>query len=120
MHLDEVPDFLAGLREAAPDEHAMVFVNFEDLFDRKLWHELTEALLEWYNKPDSFQQRPVLFKNFVILIAEKINKLRLVQLALKSLGALPGMLDHLEEPLTNLDRRRTAKRIPRPARQGGQ
>ena len=91
MHLDEVPDFLSSLRDDAPDEQTVVFLNFEDLFDRKLWHELTDALVGWYDNPDSFKQRLVLFNNFVILIAEKINKLKLVQLALRTLEAIPGM-----------------------------
>jgi len=57
-------------------------LDFEDFWERKLWHQLTTALDEFFRHPESGPQRLGLFKNFVMTFADKINQLKLVELGL--------------------------------------
>lgn len=82
MNVDTIPDFLAEQRDVAPAELQHLFINFEDYWERKLWHQLTDALVEFFNHKDSSSQRLPFYKTFVLTFADKINQLKLVILAL--------------------------------------
>ncbi|EOD45064.1 Proteasome regulatory particle subunit [Neofusicoccum parvum] len=82
--LEMIPDYLAEQRDAAPDDLQPFFLNFEDYWERKLWHELTDSLIEYYSHPQSAPQRINLFNTFVRTFAEKINQLKLVTLGLSA------------------------------------
>lgn len=82
MNVDTIPDFLADQRDAAPAELQHLFINFEDYWERKLWHQLTDTLVEFFNHKDSASQRLPFYKTFVLTFADKINQLKLVTLAL--------------------------------------
>ncbi|KAI9822895.1 MAG: 26S proteasome regulatory subunit [Thelocarpon impressellum] len=84
MNLDTIPDFLAEQRDAAPADLQPLFMSFEDYWERRLWHQLTEALVECFNQADSAPQRIPLYKTFVSSFADKINQLRLVTLGLSA------------------------------------
>ncbi|TPX09575.1 uncharacterized protein E0L32_009176 [Thyridium curvatum] len=84
MNVDTISDFLAEQRDGAPDELQPMILQFEDLWERKLWHQLTDSLLEFFNHPDSAKLRLQFFKVFVTKFADKINQLKLVNLALKA------------------------------------
>ncbi|KAF8250056.1 hypothetical protein K440DRAFT_597446 [Wilcoxina mikolae CBS 423.85] len=78
-----IPEFLAQQRdEHAPPELQHFFLDFEDFWDRKLWHQLTNSLDDFFKAPESGPQRLELFKNFVLTFADKINQLKLVELGL--------------------------------------
>ena len=57
---EKVHDLLTDQREKSPEELEHFFLRFEDLWERKLWHELTNALLEFYELPESAPQRIIL------------------------------------------------------------
>ena len=80
MDPEKVQDFLSEQREAAPEELQQSFLNIEDFWDRKLWHQLTETLIEYFNTPASAPQRLPLFQKFILSFAEKINQLKFVTL----------------------------------------
>ncbi|KAF4300974.1 hypothetical protein GTA08_BOTSDO06883 [Botryosphaeria dothidea] len=82
--LEMIPDYLAEQRDAAPDDLQPFFLNFEDYWERKLWHELTNTLIEYYSHPQSAPQRINLFNTFVRTFADKINQLKLVTLGLSA------------------------------------
>ncbi|EHK23211.1 26S proteasome Rpn9 subunit-like protein [Trichoderma virens Gv29-8] len=84
MNTDSIPDFLAEQRDAAPEKLQPLILNFEDYWERKLWHQLTDALVEFFNDDDSAAQRLAFYNVFILKFADKINKLKLVMLALKA------------------------------------
>lgn len=82
MEADKIPDFLAEQRAQAPEDAQALFLNFEDYWERKLWHELTNALLEYFQMPESAPQRLPIFKSFILSFADRINQLKFVSLGL--------------------------------------
>lgn len=75
-----VSSFLTEQREAAPEDLQQSFLDIEDYWDRKLWHQLTGVLSEYFNNPASASQRLSLFQHFILTFAEKINQLKFVSL----------------------------------------
>lgn len=84
MNVDTVADFLAEQRDEAPEELQPLVLEFEDLWERKLWHQLTDALMQFFNHEKSAPQRLAFYKIFILKFADKINQLKLVQIALKA------------------------------------
>ena len=82
MQADKIPEFLAEQREEAPAESHALFLSFEDFWERKLWHQLTNALIEYFCLPESAPQRLAIFKSFILSFADKINQLKFVTLGL--------------------------------------
>lgn len=82
MQSDKIPDFLAEQREQAPEESQALFLSFEDFWERKLWHQLTNSLIEFFCLPESAPQRLAIFKSFILSFADKINQLKFVTLGL--------------------------------------
>jgi hypothetical protein len=85
MEIDSkpIPEFLEQQREEnTPPELQSFFLDFQDHWERKLWHQLTNSLDEFFKHPDSGPQRLAVFKNFVLTFADKINQLKLVELGL--------------------------------------
>ncbi|ETI25067.1 hypothetical protein G647_04437 [Cladophialophora carrionii CBS 160.54] len=90
---EAISNFLAEQRDEAPDDLQHIFITFEDLWDRKLWHQLTDNLLEYFQNPASEKQRLPIYNTFIISFADKINQLKLVKLAL---GASAQIQDDTE------------------------
>ncbi|KAI9790840.1 MAG: 26S proteasome regulatory subunit [Piccolia ochrophora] len=84
MDIDTIPNFLAEQRDAAPPDLQHHFISFEDFWERKLWHQLTDVLVEYFEHPESSPQRIPLYKTFVSSFADKINQLKLVTLGLSA------------------------------------
>ncbi|KAF2664914.1 hypothetical protein BT63DRAFT_428869 [Microthyrium microscopicum] len=84
MDIDTIPNHLADQRDNAPDELQHYFIQFEDFWERKLWHELTDSLIEFFDLPASAPQRIPLYKNFILSFVDRINKLKLVTLGLSA------------------------------------
>ncbi|KAL1988388.1 hypothetical protein VTN96DRAFT_10071 [Rasamsonia emersonii] len=82
MEADKIPDFLAEQRDQAPPEAQGLFLNFEDYWERKLWHQLTDALIDFFRMPESAPQRLPIFKSFILSFADRINQLKFVSLGL--------------------------------------
>lgn len=84
MNVDTIPDFLAEQSQNAHADLQPLFLDFEDLWERKLWHQLTDALIEFFNHKESAPQRLAFYKQFILTFADKINQLKLVTLALSA------------------------------------
>ncbi|CAM1503746.1 Fc.00g013370.m01.CDS01 [Cosmosporella sp. VM-42] len=84
MNTDTIPDFLADQRDEAPEELQHLILDFENFWERKLWHQLTDALVEFFSHPGSAPQRLPFYRVFILKFADKINQLKLVDLALKA------------------------------------
>ncbi|TEA12317.1 putative 26S proteasome regulatory subunit rpn9 [Colletotrichum sidae] len=84
MSADAISDFLAEQRDEAPEELQHLVLEFENYWERKLWHQLTDALSQFFSHPGSKPQRLAFYKVFVLKFADKINQLKLVDLALKA------------------------------------
>ncbi|KAL9094811.1 MAG: hypothetical protein Q9165_002760 [Trypethelium subeluteriae] len=95
MDNDRIPNHLTELRDLAPDELQHYFLDFEDFWERKLWHELTSVLVEYFNDPASGPQRIALFGTFIKSFADKINQLKLVALGLRASNEYKGQEQRL-------------------------
>ncbi|KAI0423812.1 hypothetical protein F5Y09DRAFT_336272 [Xylaria sp. FL1042] len=84
MNVDTIADFLADQRDQAPEELQGLIIQCEDFWERKLWHQLTDLLIEFFANPKSEPQRLAFFKVFILKFADKINQLKLVDLGLKA------------------------------------
>ena len=91
---ETISDFLTEQRDAAPAEDQHLFLTFEDLWERKLWHQLTDRLLEFYARPESESQRLPIYNNFIVSFADKINQLKLAKLALSAATQCKGSVRH--------------------------
>ncbi|KAF3186422.1 26S proteasome regulatory subunit [Orbilia oligospora] len=91
----DIEAFLAEERDKADEELTVMFLQFEELWSRKLWHQLTESLLEFFNKPQSGKQRLSIYQTFVLSFADKINQLNLVSLGLLAASHIQDKNDAL-------------------------
>lgn len=90
MELDKIPDYLEAQRDSAPEDLQHYFLQFHDFWERKLWHELTDTLLQYFDEPASKSTRLSVYNNFIKTFAEKINKLKLVSLGLIAANECSG------------------------------
>lgn len=79
---EKTTQLLSELRSNAPEEFQQTFIDIEDNWERKLWHQLTDVLVNFFSDPDSSPVRTVLFLRFVSSFADKINQLKFIHLAL--------------------------------------
>lgn len=93
MSADAIPDFLAEQRDEAPEELQSLILDFENFWERKLWHQLTNALVDFFSHPGSAPQRLSFYRVFILKFADKINQLKLVDLALKAATECTGTLE---------------------------
>ncbi len=92
MDNEKISSFLSDQRDSAPDDLQHYYLTFEDYWERKLWHELTDILVNFYNESQSAGQRIPLYENFVKTFAEKINQLKLVTIGLRTTGKYKGIV----------------------------
>ena len=90
MDPEAVANFLSEQREDAPEDLQQSFLTIEDYWDRKLWHQLTDVLVEYFNTPDSASQRLPLFRRFILSFSDKINQLKFVSLGLLAASQCSG------------------------------
>ncbi|CAK3971010.1 26S proteasome regulatory subunit rpn9 [Lecanosticta acicola] len=84
MQQEKIADFLQEQRDQAPDDLQHYFLSFEDFWERKLWHELTDILVVYYAEEQSAKQRIPIYNNFIKTFADKINQLKLVRIGLST------------------------------------
>jgi 26S proteasome regulatory subunit N9 len=80
----DIPSFLSEAREAAPESLQGSILQMEDLWERRLWHQLTLELEKFFNDPLSAGSRMRMFKDFVGTFEKNINQTKLVALGLAS------------------------------------
>lgn len=93
---NKISDFLAEQLQQAPEQCQPFFLSFEDYWERKLWHQLTDTLIDFFRLPESAPQRLAIFKTFVLSFADRINQLKFVSLGLMASTECAGwfvMLD---------------------------
>ena len=93
MDPEFVQRFLDEQREVAAEELQQDFLNIEDFWDRKLWHQLTDVLISYFQHPASSPQRLPLFKRFILSFSDKINQLKFVALGLAAATQCQGKSD---------------------------
>jgi 26S proteasome regulatory subunit N9 len=91
MENEKIADFLQIQRDSAPDELQHYFLTFEDYWERKLWHELTDIIVTYYEESKSAPQRIPIYENFIKSFADRINQLKLVKIGLGAAGQCKGM-----------------------------
>ncbi|KAJ3499755.1 hypothetical protein NLG97_g82 [Lecanicillium saksenae] len=96
MNADTIPDFLAEQRDAVPEDLQPLILDFENYWERKLWHQLTDALVQFFSDDGSAPQRLAFYRVFILKFADKINKLKLVDLALKAASQCKDNRERLE------------------------
>lgn len=94
MDIDKkpVPEYLEAERDSnTPAELQHFFLDFQEFWERRLWHQLTNSLDEFFKNPASVPQRLSLFQNFVMQFSDKINQLKLVEFGLAASQQCKGM-----------------------------
>lgn len=82
MDIDLEPtEFITQLRNEAPEELRPSLETFADLYQRKLWYQLTVAIQEFLILPNSFPFQIPLYNHFITDFENKINSLKLVEIA---------------------------------------
>ncbi|KIM37823.1 hypothetical protein M413DRAFT_448324 [Hebeloma cylindrosporum] len=76
-------DFIATALSSTPRELHAYFESFKSLYTRKLWHQLTKKLLEFFDVPAARPFRVDVFERFVRDFETKINQLRLAEMGVK-------------------------------------
>ncbi|KAJ5564475.1 26S proteasome regulatory subunit rpn9 [Penicillium tannophilum] len=104
----KIPDFLAEQQANGTPETQTYFLTFEEYWERKLWHQLTDSLVEFFRLPESAPQRLAIFKTFVLSFADRINQLKFVALGLMAstecaddkerLSFLTSLADKVDKP----------------------
>ncbi|KAJ1801590.1 26S proteasome regulatory subunit [Coemansia sp. RSA 2399] len=75
-------NYLQQQQTEAPSALAPYFREFEDLYERKLWHQLTKKVEEFINIPEAAPYRIGLYNEFVKDWQRHMNKVKLVLFAL--------------------------------------
>lgn len=85
-------DFLQDIFSQISPDLQPDTLRLQDLWEQKLWHELTETLTTIFDHPDSGRFRLAIYNQFILQFADKINQLKLVELALKAATQCQGQL----------------------------
>lgn len=96
----EIDTVLSTLRMEVDNDLAAMFYEFEDYFEQKLWHQLTERLHVFFHDERSASVRLRVYENFVLKFQDKINQLKVVDfllLSLKNNNAYEECLDYLKD-----------------------
>jgi 26S proteasome regulatory subunit N9 len=92
---EKIFDFLSDQRNDSPAALQQYFLSFEDQWERKLWHELTDTLVTYYAEPESAPKRLPIFNCFIKTFADKINQLKLVRIGLSTANECKGDFNKL-------------------------
>ncbi|EIN05732.1 PCI-domain-containing protein [Punctularia strigosozonata HHB-11173 SS5] len=79
----DIDQFFATALSATPAELHPYFESFRTLHQRKLWHQLTLKLFEFFDHPKSRPYRVDVFERFVRDFEQRLNQLRLVEMGVK-------------------------------------
>ena len=87
---EKVAAFLNQQQENAPEELQQTFLDIEDTWEKKLWHQLTGVLDKYFSDSASADTRLPLFRHFIVTFSDKINQLKFVSLALQAATQCSG------------------------------
>lgn len=88
----DIPTLLREVRNEAPEALQGSVLQMEDLWERRLWHQLTLELERFFIDPQSMGSRMRMFKEFVASFEKNINQQKLVGLALLAKEECRGTL----------------------------
>ncbi|TPX35530.1 hypothetical protein SmJEL517_g02146 [Synchytrium microbalum] len=100
MDIDrDVVGFLTKQRSTAPAQLRDTFAKLLDLYDKKLWHQLTVALESFLDLPGSGPYLMPLYQEFIIDWEKKMNQLSLVRFTTR---AAKQLSDVIRQSLTSI------------------
>ncbi|KAF9484756.1 hypothetical protein BDN70DRAFT_824894 [Pholiota conissans] len=102
-------EFIATALSATPAELHPYFESFKSLYTRKLWHQLTKKLFEFFDQPAAARFRVDVFQRFVRDFESKINQLRLAEMGVKVARDIDNPQVHLQFLTSLASRIDTAK-----------
>ncbi|THH04133.1 hypothetical protein EW145_g5747 [Phellinidium pouzarii] len=91
----DVDEYLTTALSAAPQELHPFFEPFRTLHQRKLWHQLTLKLFDFFHHDLSKPYRVDVFEHFVRDFEEKLNQLRLVEMGVIVSKEIDNPVTHL-------------------------
>ncbi|CCD26337.1 proteasome regulatory particle lid subunit RPN9 NDAI_0H01630 [Naumovozyma dairenensis CBS 421] len=94
-NIHEIDTVLSTLRIEGDSNLEPFFQEFETLYEKKLWHQLTKSLIEFYHQPSSVSLRLRLYDTFISKFYDKINQLDLIEFLLLSLKDNSNIEDSL-------------------------
>lgn len=92
----DISGILSTLRTEADPQLGQLFYAFEDLYERKLWHQLTICLDEFYKSGLSKGIRLRLYTQFVSEFKWKLKQIKLVEFLLAALVEIEDPQEKLE------------------------
>ncbi|KAI0060076.1 hypothetical protein BV25DRAFT_1807834 [Artomyces pyxidatus] len=92
----DVEEYLTTAISATPTDLHPFFEAFQTLHSRKLWHQLTEKLDEFFDHPLARPYRVDVYTRFVRDFEERLNPLRLVEMGVKVSRDIDNPALHLE------------------------
>ncbi|KAF9007150.1 hypothetical protein BDQ17DRAFT_261781 [Cyathus striatus] len=102
-------EFIAAALSNTPAELHPFFESFRTLYTKKLWHQLTQKLFQFYDHPLAAPYAVDVFIRFVTDFETKINQLRLVELGVKAAKEIDNPQTHLTFLTSILSRLNTEK-----------
>ncbi|KDQ50601.1 hypothetical protein JAAARDRAFT_41912 [Jaapia argillacea MUCL 33604] len=90
-----VEEYLTTALSGTPQELHPFFESFQRFHSRKLWHQLTLKLFEFFEHPLSKPYRVDVFDRFVRDFEARINQLRLVEMGVKVSKEISNPATHL-------------------------
>ncbi|CAN3364204.1 26S proteasome regulatory subunit Rpn9p [Diutina catenulata] len=105
----DISTILASMRSAneASSDIVQALYQFEDFYERKLWHQLTIALEEFFFlTPEATPQlKRQIYDQFVSQFASKLNPIKVTDFALDAYGDDPeAAIEKLEQLRTSVER----------------
>ncbi|KAH8114835.1 hypothetical protein DFH11DRAFT_1854667 [Phellopilus nigrolimitatus] len=105
----DVEEYLTTALSASPQELHTFFESFRTLHERKLWHQLSLKLFEFFRHDVSKPYRVDVFERFVRDFEEKLNQLRLVEMGVIVSKEIDNPATHLSFLTSLLARINTEK-----------
>ncbi|KAI3603904.1 proteasome regulatory particle subunit [Moniliophthora roreri] len=87
--------FISEALSGTPSELHPFFESFKTLHTKKLWHQLTLKLIEFFDHPAAKPYKVHVFERFVTDFESRINQLRLVELGVKASKEIDNPQTHL-------------------------
>ncbi|KAF8486999.1 hypothetical protein DFH94DRAFT_621657 [Russula ochroleuca] len=107
----DVEEYLTTAISSTPSDLHPFFESFQNLYSRKLWHQLTQKVDEFFDHTLAKPYRVDVFTRFVRDFEERLNPLRLAEMGIKISQDIDNPAQHLEF-LTDLLSRITQDKSP--------
>ncbi|KAI0729160.1 hypothetical protein C8Q72DRAFT_830477 [Fomitopsis betulina] len=92
----DIDEYLTLALSGTPADLHPYFESFRNLYSRKLWHQLTLKLFEFFDHPLSKSYRVDIYDKFVRDFDSRLNQLRLVEMGVKVSKEIDNPQKHLE------------------------